>query len=126
MAGAQLPPPQQFGPFGVLAQPTGPIAEAQISSYWDTANEYLCISIAKTDTWQDQLPTSVTLGLLINDELRRTVRFLGDPDLPARQVNTTCERCSIPNCEARAAAPVALEKTTRLEKMRAAIRDMEG
>ena len=108
-----------------LGRQTTPIADAQISRYWDTPNEYLCLSIANVNTWQGHMPTSVTLGLLINDDLRRTIRFLGDPDLPVRQVNTTCERCSIPNCDARAAAPVALEQTTWVEEMRKATEEID-
>ena len=109
-----------------LEQDYAPIAEAQISRYWDTPNEYLCLSIAKVDPLQGNRPISVTLGLLINDKLRQTFRFLGDPELPVRHVNTTCERCSIPNCDARAAAPVALEKERRQAKIRQAIEKMEG
>ena len=109
-----------------LKRDFAPIADAQISQYWDTPNEYLCISIATTGYKLDNLPTSVTLGLLINDELKRTVSFLSDPELPVRQVNTTCERCSIPNCEARAAAPVALEKASRIEDIRNTVKEIDG
>lgn len=100
------------------------IADAQISQYWETPNQYLCISIARPDTADPANTVSVTVGLLIDDKLRSVFRFLADPELPARQVNTTCERCNIPNCEARAAPPVALEEVNRVERIRNAIDDL--
>lgn len=90
-----------------------PIADAQISSYYQTNNQYLCISIAKTDARNLNDPSSVTIGLLINEQTRKMIRFLSDPKLPIREVSTTCERCAIPNCEARVARPIALERSNQ-------------
>lgn len=96
---------------------TAPEADAQISHYWETPNRYLCISLAKPDFQNPSRGTSVTVGLLVNDTLRRLFRFLDSPELQARIVNTTCERCGISNCEARAAAPAVLEQQRKLEKI---------
>ncbi|MCB0597200.1 MAG: helix-turn-helix domain-containing protein [Lewinellaceae bacterium] len=93
-----------------LHNDTAPAADAQISQYWETPNRYLCISVAKPDFQNPARGTSVTVGLLVNDTLRRLFRFLDSPELPTRIVNTTCERCSLSNCEARAAAPAVLEQ----------------
>ena len=96
---------------------TAPAADAQISQYWETPNRYLCISVAKPDFQNPGQGTSVTIGLLVNDTLRRLFRFLDSPELQTRIVNTTCERCSISNCEARAAAPVVLEQQRKQERI---------
>ncbi len=90
-----------------------PIAGAQISRYVGTPNAYLCLCMAKPSRSDASFSTSVTIGLLVNDKLRRLFPFLKDPDLITKDVHTTCERCSIPDCEARAAAPVGLKRNNR-------------
>jgi len=84
------------------------VADAQVSEYWQSPNQYLCISLAKPN--KENQGVSVTLGLMVNDQLRRVVRFLGDPDLRRRTVHTTCERCSMVDCNVRQAAPIYEEK----------------
>lgn len=86
----------------------GPIVGAQISRYWGTPNAYFCISIAKAGHNDIQNSTSFTIGLLVNDKLRQLFRFLSDPNLLIKDVHTTCERCGIFDCGARAAAPTVL------------------
>ena len=103
-----------------------PIADAQISSYYDTDNAYLCLSIAKADQLPPYRSTSVTVGLLVNEQLRRHFAFLNDPELPDRIVNTTCERCAISDCEARAVAPVALEQQKQQLRVREAVERLEN
>ncbi len=108
-----------------LEHQAGPIAEAQISKYHGTDNQYLCLSIAKTDNPTSDQPASVTVGMLLNDPLRQTFRFVSDPQLPIRVVSTTCERCSITNCEARAASPRIIEQQQRLKLEQEAISRIE-
>ncbi len=97
-----------------------PIAAAQISEYFGQSNEYLCLSIANPGRTTANETVSLTIGLLINDQLRKQIRFLNDPNIPRRIVNTTCEQCQISDCEARAAAPKVLEHQHQLEEVRAA------
>ena len=86
------------------------IADAQISKYWNTDKEYLCISLAKPSFQSPQKGASVTLGLLVTPQLKSIFNFISDPALKIREVHTTCERCGISNCEARVASPVILEQ----------------
>ncbi len=90
-----------------------PIIDAQISSYWQTENRYLCISMAKPDFHTPARGISVTIGLMVNNNLREHFRFLNSPDLATRLVHTTCERCGITDCEARAVTPSVLEGQQR-------------
>lgn len=90
------------------------IAEAQLSKYWETDNMYLCISVAKPSAAQEREAVSVTLGLLVNDDLKGLLKFLADPTIKFRQVNTTCERCSIPDCNERIAPPTVIEKENKM------------
>ncbi|NJK84056.1 MAG: hypothetical protein HC912_09880 [Saprospiraceae bacterium] len=101
------------------------LVEAQISQYWQSPNAYLCLALAKTEHFGTQDHSSVTLGLLINDKLRQLFRFLNDPTLPTYQVNTTCQRCSMPDCKERVAAPAVLEKIAQQAKVSQAIEDLE-
>ena len=96
-------------PFSQTSSPTE-LADAQISEYWGTEKAYFCLSMAKG---QDERSASVTLGLLVTPHLRSVFNFLNDPALIVKTVGTTCERCSLPNCEARVRPPLVLEKAQR-------------
>lgn len=101
-----------------------PIAAAQISQYWKTTNQYLCLSIAKPAHGAGNDGVSVTVGLLLTPEVRQQFRFLSDPELKAEAVNTTCERCSIFDCEVRAMPPVVLQEVDAQQKVLDALVDL--
>ncbi len=101
------------------------LADAQVSAYWETTNSYLCISLAKSGTSPSAKPASVTIGLLVNDNLRQLFRFLKAANLPQRTVNTTCERCSIRDCEARAVPPVVIEQAHRSQRESEILQEIE-
>ena len=101
-----------------------PLVDAQISAYWQTPNRYLCLSMAKPDFHYPERGISVTIGLLINEQLRQHFRFVDSSSVPARLVHTTCERCGIADCEARAVAPVVLEQQRRREQIMQAGEDL--
>ena len=69
--------------------------------------------------------SSVTLGLLVNEQLREKFRFLSDPALPQRLVHTTCERCGITDCEARARPPLILEEKSGDEELMTTLRKLD-
>ncbi len=85
-------------------------ADAQISKYWETDKEYLCLSIAKDGFELEQGDVSVTLGMLLTPQLKSLFYFLTDPQLKYREVHTTCQRCGIVDCDARVAYPTIIEK----------------
>ena len=85
------------------------IGDAQISKYWGTDKEYLCFSLAKPAFSDPEKGVSVTIGLLVNPQLKGIFHFLKDPKLKYREVHTTCERCGIRDCEARVASPLIIE-----------------
>ena len=104
---------------------SSPIADAQISKYWETTNEYLCLAIAKPDQNSAKASVSVTIGLLMTNEVRQLFKFLDDPDLKNKEVNTTCERCSMPNCGARAIPPIVIEEAEERQRVLDALEDLE-
>ncbi|MBB4080379.1 hypothetical protein GGR28_003013 [Lewinella aquimaris] len=99
--------------------------DAQRSKYYGTDDEYLCITLARSDYPRPGKNVSVTLGLLITDELHKQVAFLDDPAIPRVVVNTTCERCPIMDCSVRAAPPVVVDNRERYRAMREALRALE-
>ncbi len=101
-----------------------PFADAQISDYWQTPNAYLCLSIAQKEDGDSKERNSVTVGLMLNEELRKLVGFLNDPNLITRTVNTTCERCSMPDCSERAASPIVIEEAERIEDLLGALKEL--
>ncbi|MCA8831316.1 MULTISPECIES: helix-turn-helix domain-containing protein [Hymenobacter] len=89
-------------------------------SLYPNGDEYLCLTLARAGSATEPA-VSVTVGLLCDDTLRQKVRFLDDAAIVQKEVNETCERCTIPNCEVRAAAPVEIERRQRQQELEAAV-----
>lgn len=98
-----------------------PVVGIQRSKYYNSDNEYLMISVAKPlENIPDQ-NNSVSIGILVNNELKKRIRFWNDENIPLKIVNQTCERCPIENCKERAAKPSIVEKEKKLEELKKAI-----
>lgn len=91
------------------------LIKAQVSEYWQTDSSYFCISVAEPDNYKGEGAGSITLGLLMTDRLKGAFNFIKDPDLRKKTVHTTCERCSIPDCDNRVAPPTHSDEQ-RLEE----------
>ncbi len=104
----------------------GPLIGAQVSRYWDTPNAYFCIALAKPSREMPDHSTSVTIGLRLSEELRSLFPFLDDPAVSTKDVHTTCERCAIEDCGARAVPPVFLQRKRRKEAIRASLREIRA
>lgn len=92
---------------------------AQRSRY-PNQDEYLCLTLARSGSATEPA-VSVTVGLLCDDNLHQKIRFLDDAAIPQKEVNETCERCTIPNCEVRAAAPIEVERRQRQLELEEAV-----
>ena len=86
------------------------LAGAQISKYFGTDDDYLCLSMAFPNVSNPIESISVTIGFYIDDALRQRIRFIDDPSIKSRIVNTTCERCAWTDCEDRIAPPIQVER----------------
>ena len=60
----------------------------------------------------------------MTDAVRKLFGFLNDSDLKRKDVHTTCERCSMPNCGARAIPPIVIEEEEELERVLEALKDL--
>lgn len=101
------------------------IVRAQRSRFMGTEDEYLCITLARPGISENNRRVStknsgrhnvsVTLGLLINDDVKKQIKWLNDPTIQTREVNRTCERCAVSDCSERAISPLIVEKKNRLK-----------
>lgn len=98
----------------------------QRSQYIGTKNEYFCISIGRPNTPMPQVNVSVTLGISIDNQTTKRIRFLTESAVPEVQVNETCERCPLTDCWERAAAPRIVERRARQERIRMEIAELMG
>ena len=98
--------------------------DVQRSKYFGTEDEYLCLTMARTNYPVPGKNVSVTLGILYNDALRKAIAWADDPEIPQRMVNTTCERCPIKDCAERAAAPTIVQKRDKLRRVRKALEEL--
>lgn len=98
--------------------------DVQRSHYYGTEDEYLCITLARTGYPRPGNNVSLTLGFLINDKLRKTITWLDDASIPARVVNTTCERCPIMDCSERAKEPVIVRKREQYQRVKVALKKL--
>lgn len=103
-----------------------PLCRAQVSRYLDSENEYFCISIARPSFNDPSISTSSTLGILINDDFKKHVRFWNAANVRARQVNEACERCPLLDCQERAARPLELEKQRQKELLNQSLDRLTG
>lgn len=101
-----------------------PLCAAHISQYMSSGNEYLVLAIARPTHLYDPVNTSVSIGFLMNDALRSTVKFLRDPNLHIKLVNETCDRCGALDCNVRMAEPTILRQEQRKEELKKLLADL--
>lgn len=101
---------------------TRPICKAQRSKYIGTDKEYLIISFAKPAIERSEMNNSISIGLLLTDQMKKKVRFWNDPSIPIRIVGETCERCAAHNCLERKQQPLVHMKSQKIENIKLAVR----
>lgn len=110
----------------VTENPSLMLTGVQRASFLDTGEEYLCIAVAKPGYPSVGRNVSVTLGVLLDAQAKRTIRFWDDPAIPKLQVNVTCERCNLANCAERAAAPTVIQKRDERHRMQELLEKLTG
>lgn len=105
--------------------PTLPeLYQLQRSKYIDTDDEYLVLTNARKSYPLPETNVSVSIGMLLDDNARNTIRFLDDPNISRKSVNITCERCQVMDCKERANPPVIIEKLHKRQKLEKSINDL--
>ena len=89
----------------------------QLSEFLSTQEQFLCMGFGRRMVLSPQVASSVIIGFRVDADLRATVRFLDDPNIPRDIIHETCERCPLTpeQCAVRAAPPALLE--ARREQM---------
>ena len=100
------------------------ICRAQRSRYIGSDNEYLLITLAKPQSPQPGRYSSISLGLMVNETLKRKLKCWNDGSIPIRWVNETCERCPAVDCQERAAAPRILQEENQVSEMKYALQEL--
>jgi transcriptional regulator with XRE-family HTH domain len=98
-----------------------PVIGIQKSKFFNSGDQYLTISIARRNKITDDNLSSVTIGFLVNEELKQTVEFWNDPKIRIKDVNDTCERCLINDCKERITPPFAADDNTKFDKIKTAL-----
>jgi XRE family transcriptional regulator, fatty acid utilization regulator len=99
----------------------GMLTGIQRSRFQGSEDEYICFTIAQPAHPTPDTNISVTLGLLVNDELRQRIKFWNDPLIPVKEVSQTCERCPIQDCAERVASPTVVEQERRQKRLEEAL-----
>lgn len=102
------------------------MVRAQISRYIGGEDAYFCITIARSGYPQPNRNVSVTIGIMMDEAMRKKVRFLRDPAIQSRAVNTTCERCALSDCAERAAPPLVIEKRAQFQRIQNRLLELDG
>ena len=90
------------------------LIDAQISNYIDSKDAYFIISMARPMYPISGYNTSVSVGILINDNFNKTIAFAGDKKIVNTTVSEACEMCRIKDCKERVEEPIILERNDRL------------
>ncbi len=94
------------------------------SKFASSGEEYIAISVAKRRKLNPNELYSVTIGLLIDDNLREKIKFVDDTNIKKSVVNDTCEMCPIPNCKERVAPPTSLERIKNVTKVKDELKNL--
>lgn len=98
-----------------------PLCMAQRSRYFGNEKEYLLLSFAKPAMEGVNINHSISIGLLLTNQLKKKVMFWNDPAIPIRMVGETCQRCPATDCTERVAEAVVLQQAQRIAVMKTAL-----
>lgn len=102
-------------------QYTQSLCRVQRSKYIGTDKEYLIISFAKPIVFGAEKHNSVSIGLLLTDQLKKKIKFWNDPQIPIRMVSETCERCIATDCQERVEKPLYIAQQQKVENLKLAL-----
>jgi len=93
-----------------------PLIALQRSVMVNDSGEYLCLSLARQSNLKEDGLTCITIGMLVNDNLKRHLKFYNEDNIPMKKVSQTCERCPIDDCKERVATNSIYVKEIEKEK----------
>lgn len=99
------------------------LVKAQISNYKESKDSYFIISVARSMYPISGYNTSVSIGILMNENFKKAVNFSIDENVIRKEVSEACELCSIQDCKERAADPDILTQREKLKTINQSIED---
>ncbi|SHI49894.1 hypothetical protein SAMN05216261_0808 [Algibacter luteus] len=100
------------------------VVDIQISHYPNDDMQYLVLSSATKDPFKESHYRSISVGLLINKQLKNKLSFLEDKKIVAQKVGVTCERCTISDCEVRQVPPTILDRSRKNKKIENVVNEL--
>ncbi len=88
--------------------------------------EFLVLALGRPLALDPEAHSTVTIGLLLDEKCKRTLRFWNDETIGCQDVGLTCERCPLTaeECGDRVAPPEIIRQGDRLRKREAALADL--
>ncbi len=82
----------------------------QLSEFLESEDRFLSLGFARRLVLSPNIYSSVVVGFRLDADLKHTIQFLEDPQVPHQIINETCERCPLEEnqCALRAAKPAIL------------------
>ncbi|RMD93643.1 MAG: XRE family transcriptional regulator, partial [Calditrichaeota bacterium] len=98
------------------------------SHFIESDAEFFTITLARPLALTEGTNSSMSMGFLINEDFKRTVKFWNDPNVPRVEVNETCERCGLNSaqCSDRAAPPEIYQQLEQQKKREEALQRLVG
>lgn len=103
----------------------GALVGVQRSKYFGTDDEYLCFTLARPAYPSPEKNVSITIGILIDEKLREKIKFFSDPTISVKEVNTTCERCPVENCNERRAEPRVIDAKNHRKRVQEILKTLQ-
>jgi hypothetical protein len=102
------------------------IFDMQISNYPSDNMSYLVLSSATKDPFKEQHYRSISVGLLIDRQLKKKLNFLDNPEIKHKNVGVTCERCAIKDCQVRQVPAIRLENIEKNKQIELVVEDLKN
>lgn len=103
-----------------------PVTGMMKATFHRTGDTYLCLGLAKPSTFREDECIGLMIGVQLNEQLHEHFAFLDTQSIPEMEINLTCERCSLMDCQERASAPVWLEQREKRQNVRDRIDRITG
>ncbi len=100
--------------------------DIQISHYPNDERSYLVMASATQDPFKPDHYRSISVGVPIDNALKRRVAFLTDPRISSETVGVTCERCPIEDCNVRQVPPSILKREQKDAQIAKLVSEIQG
>lgn len=98
-----------------------PLIRGQRSIMVNNGERYFCVSIARKSSLKEKTYSCITIGIPIDQNSQRKIKFLSDLSIPEKIVGRTCERCDLSDCKERANPPSIINEIKKKESIQMAI-----